>query len=87
MTLQESLLSRIEASLDTMRPYLRDDGGNIEIVELTDDMVLKLRLIGSCSTCPQSYMTMKAGIENAVRLAVPEVKGVEAVNLTTIEYD
>jgi Fe-S cluster biogenesis protein NfuA len=74
------LILKIEASLDTMRPYLKDDGGNVEIVEITDDMVVKVRLIGTCSTCPQSYMTMNAGIETAVRQAVPEVKSVIAVN-------
>jgi Fe-S cluster biogenesis protein NfuA len=63
-----------------MRPYLKDDGGNVEIVEVTDDMIVKVRLIGTCSTCPQSYMTMNAGIETAVKQAVPEIKSVIAVN-------
>lgn len=75
------LLEKIETSLDTMRPYLKDDGGNVEVVELTDEMILKLKLVGSCSTCPQSFMTMKAGIEEAVKRAVPEIKSVVAVNL------
>jgi Fe-S cluster biogenesis protein NfuA len=75
------LLAKIEASLDTMRPYLKDDGGNVEIVDITDDMTVRLRLIGACSTCPQSFMTMKAGIETAIRQAVPEVKSVMAINL------
>jgi len=76
-----ALLQRIEASLDTMRPYLKDDGGNVEVVEVTEDMIVKVRLVGACSTCPQSYMTMKAGIEEAVKRSVPEVQGVEAINL------
>jgi Fe-S cluster biogenesis protein NfuA len=76
------LLQRVEKSLDTMRPYLNDDGGNVEVVEITDDMIVRLKLIGACSTCPQSFMTMKAGIEEAVRRAVPEIKSVEAINLT-----
>jgi len=75
------ILDKIEASLDSMRPYLRDDGGNVEIVDVTDEGVLRLRLIGACSTCPQSFMTMKAGIETAVKQAVPEIKSVIAVNL------
>jgi len=78
----EALLKRVEKSLDTMRPYLNDDGGNVEIVEITDDMIVRLKLVGACSTCPQSFMTMKAGIEEAVRRAVPEIKGVVAINLT-----
>jgi Fe-S cluster biogenesis protein NfuA len=81
-TSNKELIARVETSLNTMRPYLNDDGGNVEIVEITDDMVVKLRLLGACSTCPQSFMTMKAGIEEAVRRAVPEIKGVVAVNLT-----
>lgn len=75
------LLSKIEASLDTMRPYLLSDGGNVEIVDVTDDMVVRLRLVGACRSCPQSFMTMKAGIETAVKQAVPEIKSVIAVNL------
>jgi Fe-S cluster biogenesis protein NfuA len=80
----KELLQRVESSLDTMRPYLNDDGGNVEVVEITDDMVLRLKLVGACSTCPQSYMTMKAGIEEAVMRSVPEIKSVMAVNLTTV---
>lgn len=77
----EELLPLVEASLDTMRPYLKDDGGNVEVVEITNEMVVKVRLLGACSTCPQSFMTMKAGIEEAVKRSVPQIKGVEAVNL------
>ncbi|MFN8324012.1 MAG: NifU family protein [Chitinophagales bacterium] len=83
-TENDNLLKRIEASLDTMRPYLNDDGGNVEVLEVTKDMVVKVRLLGACSTCPQSIMTMKAGIEEAVKRAVPEVRAVEAVNLTPV---
>lgn len=79
--LTEELLPLVEASLDTMRPYLKDDGGNVEVVDITDEMVVKVRLVGACSTCPQSFMTMKAGIEEAVKRSVPQIKGVEAVNL------
>ena len=73
------LQQQVEASLDTMRPYLMRDGGNVEVVEITKDMTLKVRLVGACENCPQSYMTMKAGIEDAVRKAVPSIKAVEAV--------
>ena len=75
------LIEKIEASLDTMRPYLKDDGGNVEVVGINDEMIVEVRLVGACSTCPQSYMTMKAGIEDAVKRAVPEIKGVVAINL------
>lgn len=84
-TESKDLLERVEKSLDTMRPYLSDDGGNVEVVEITDDMIVRLKLVGACSTCPQSFMTMKAGIEEAVRRSVPEIKSVVAINLT--KYD
>jgi Fe-S cluster biogenesis protein NfuA len=79
--MNKDLLSRIEASLDTMRPYLKDDGGDVEVVDVTDEMVVRLRLLGACKSCPQSFMTMKAGIETAMKQAVPEIKSVIAINL------
>lgn len=81
LTHSKELLQKVEASLDTMRPYLNDDGGNVEVVEITDDMIVRVKLVGACSTCPQSFMTMKAGIEEAVKRSVPEIKGVMAINL------
>jgi Fe-S cluster biogenesis protein NfuA len=87
ITQTNELLERVEASLNTMRPYLNDDGGNVEVVEITDDMIVMVKLVGACSTCPQSFMTMKAGIEEAVKRAVPEIKGVTAVNLAAPDLD
>lgn len=80
ITTAEDILQRVEASLDTMRPYLKDDGGNVEVVEITDEMIVRVKLVGACSSCPQSYMTMKAGIEEAVKRSVPEIKSVVAIN-------
>lgn len=82
MRTKEEILARVEMSLDTMRPYLKKDGGNVEVVELNDAMQLKLRLLGNCGTCPQSIFTMKAGIEEAILKSVPEIKQIEAINLT-----
>lgn len=79
------LLQRVEAALDTIRPYLEADGGNVSIEEITSDNVVRLRLLGSCGSCPMSIMTLKAGIEQAIMKAVPEIKGIEAVNLTDID--
>ena len=76
---QQELLQRVEDSLNTLRPYLKTDGGNIEVLEITDDMVLKLKLLGNCGDCPMSEMTMTAGVEDAIRRAVPEIQRVEAV--------
>jgi len=76
----EELLNKIETALDNIRPYLEADGGNVKVVELTEDMILKVELLGACGSCPMSTMTLKAGVEEAVRKAVPEVKSVEAIN-------
>ena len=82
----KQLYAKVEEALDTMRPYLASDGGNVEIIEITEDFVLKLKLLGACSTCPQSYMTMKAGIEEAVKKAVPQIMRIDAINLTPHPY-
>jgi Fe-S cluster biogenesis protein NfuA len=81
LTETNTILQRVEESLDTMRPYLKDDGGNVEVVAITDEMIVQVKLLGACGNCPQSFMTMKAGIEEAVKRSVPEIKGVVAVNI------
>jgi Fe-S cluster biogenesis protein NfuA len=80
--MQPELREQIESALDTIRPYLEADGGNVRIVELTEDKVLKIEMLGSCGTCPMSAMTLKAGVEEAIKRAIPEILRVEAVNLT-----
>jgi Fe-S cluster biogenesis protein NfuA len=80
-----SLLDQVEAALNTIRPYLETDGGNVSIQEITPDNVVKLKLLGSCGSCPMSIMTLKAGIEEAIKKAVPEITSVEAINLTDID--
>jgi Fe-S cluster biogenesis protein NfuA len=79
------LLQRVEGALDTIRPYLEADGGNVSVEEITAENVVKLRLLGACGSCPMSIMTMKAGIEQAIKRAVPEVESVEAINLTDMD--
>ncbi|MFC5284301.1 NifU family protein [Pedobacter alpinus] len=85
MSDQEDLLAKVEAALDTIRPYLIADAGNVSIIEITEDKILKLKLLGSCESCPMSMMTLKAGIEQAVKKAVPEIVSVEAINVTPLE--
>jgi Fe-S cluster biogenesis protein NfuA len=80
-----SLTDKVEAALDTIRPYLEADGGNVSIEEITADNVVKLKLLGSCGSCPMSIMTLKAGIEQAIKKAVPEITAIEAINLTDID--
>ena len=74
------LQQKVEDALNTIRPYLEADGGNVAVVEITSDNILKLELIGACKTCNMSFMTMKSGIEETIRKAVPEIKGIESVN-------
>ena len=71
---------KVEEALDTIRPYLEADGGNVEIVDISNDFVLKLELKGACKTCNMSQMTMKAGIEETIKRAVPEIKEIISVN-------
>ena len=73
------LRRRIEETLDTIRPYLMADGGSVRLQNVTEDMVVELELLGACGTCPMSMMTLRAGIEQAIKRAVPEVVRVEAV--------
>ena len=78
-------LARIEKALDQLRPYLEADGGNVKVLELTEEMVLKLELLGACGACSMSTMTMKAGIEQAIKREVPEIQSVIAVNMVQPE--
>ncbi len=75
------MLDRVEAALEKIRPFLIADGGNVRVIEITDDMIVRLELEGACGTCPMSPMTMKAGVEETLMKDVPEIKGVEAVNV------
>ena len=84
--IKQELYNKVEAALETMRPYLLNDGGDVEINEITDDNIVRLNLLGSCSTCPQSFMTMKAGIEEAIKRSVPSIIKVEAINITPHPY-
>ncbi len=76
------LLTKIEKALDSIRPYLETDGGNVKVLDVTSEGVVRLELLGSCGTCPMSAMTFKAGLEEAILKASPEITRVEAVNIT-----
>lgn len=79
------LLQKVERALDTIRPYLEADGGNVSVEEITSDNIVKLKLLGACGSCPMSIMTLKAGIEQAIKKDVPEIERVEAINLTDMD--
>lgn len=72
-------ISKIQNALDQVRPFLKADGGDVSFVEITDDRVVRIQLHGACKGCSISHITMKAGIEEAIRNAVPEIKTVEAI--------
>lgn len=80
----ENILQRVEDALNGIRPYLEADGGNVRVVELNSDLKVRLEFVGNCGTCPMSTMTFKAGVEEAIRRAVPEVTGIEVVNLQVV---
>jgi Fe-S cluster biogenesis protein NfuA len=75
-----NLLNRVNETLEMVRPYLQADGGDISVVELTDDMKLKVKLLGACGSCPFSIQTLKAGVEQAIRRDIPEITEVVAVD-------
>lgn len=74
------LIARIENTLDSLRPYLQADSGNVSLVDITEDMIVRLELLGACSSCSMSMMTLKAGIEQSLLKAIPEIRGVVAIN-------
>ncbi|MCS7037106.1 MAG: NifU family protein [Saprospiraceae bacterium] len=74
------LLQRIEEALSAVRPHLNADGGDVEVVDLTDDMFVHVRWTGMCQSCAMSEMTLRAGIAEAIRGKIPEIAGVKAVN-------
>jgi len=78
-TEQVTLKEKVKQSLEAVRPGLQADGGDVELVEVSDDGVVSLRLMGACRGCPMSTMTLKMGIERTLREQVPEVERVEAV--------
>lgn len=75
----QEIFQKVSSIIDELRPYLQDDGGDIELIEVTDDLVVKVRLQGACGACPYSIMTLKNGVEEAIRREIPEIK--EVVNV------
>lgn len=76
----QELIQKVQNVIEQIRPYLQADGGDISFVNLTDDMVVNVELQGSCGSCPYSRMTLKNGVESAVKRALPEIKSVEAID-------
>jgi Fe-S cluster biogenesis protein NfuA len=72
---------KVRNVLDQIRPYLQQDGGDIQFISLSEENIVNVELMGACGSCPYSLMTLKNGVETAIQKAIPEVKAVEAVNM------
>ncbi len=75
----ENLTQKVNIAIENLRPYLMSDGGDMELVEITNKNIVKVRLIGACKSCSMSPMTLKAGLEEALKSVAPEVTGVVAI--------
>ncbi len=78
----ETIIKRVEEALDQIRPFLKADGGDVLLLEITSDFIVKLELVGACKSCSMNVMTLKTGIEESIKRAVPEIKAIQAVNVT-----
>lgn len=81
---REEIEGKVLEALQQMRPFLNADGGDIELVEIQENGIVRVRLLGACSDCSMSIMTLKAGVEDAVKKAVPQIVAVEAVDVSAI---
>lgn len=79
-TEKQDLIALVDSALDDVRPHLAADGGNVEVVGITDENIVRVKWLGNCQNCSMSIMTMKAGLEQAIIGRVPNIVGVEAVN-------
>ncbi|MBB4078214.1 Fe-S cluster biogenesis protein NfuA [Lewinella aquimaris] len=82
MTIEErkDLITRVDSALDEVRPHLAIDGGNIEVLNVSDDKIVEIKWLGACNGCSMTAMTMKAGVEQTLKNRLPQITGVVAVN-------
>ena len=80
MSTTEEITTKVLEAMGQIRPFLIEDGGDIELVEITNDMVVKVEFKGTCTNCSMNTMTFKSGVQDTIMKAVPEIKRVEAVN-------
>ncbi|MFC2085224.1 NifU family protein [Bacteroidota bacterium] len=78
--MNEEITDKVNKALEIIRPYLKADGGDVELVKISEDGIVEVRLMGACVGCPMSQMTLRAGVERALMREVPEIKRVEAVS-------
>lgn len=79
LNMEDNMREKVEKAIEKIKPMLAADGGSLELVEVTSDGIVKVRLTGACGGCPMSQMTLKMGIERILKKEVPEIKSVEAV--------
>jgi Fe-S cluster biogenesis protein NfuA len=77
---KNAISEKVNVALKQLRPFLEADGGDMELVEITDDAIVRVKLLGACKDCSMSIMTMKAGLEEAIKKVAPEVQRVEAID-------
>ena len=80
MHTNEELKELVNNSIEQLRPFLHDDGGDMELIDITEDGIVRVKLLGACSSCSMSVMTLKAGLEEALLKVAPEIKGVISVD-------
>lgn len=74
------LIQQIELALDDIRPHLAVDGGNVSVIDVSEELVVQVKWLGACESCSMSAMTMKAGVEQAIKSRLPQIHSVEAIN-------
>jgi len=77
-----SLIDKVENALEEIRPYLIADGGDIKVISVDNNNIANIELLGTCENCPMSPMTLKSGVEEAIKNNVPEIKGINAINFS-----
>lgn len=77
---KQELIQQLDLALDDLRPHLKVDGGDVEIVDVTEDQSVMIKWLGNCEMCSMSSMTMRAGIEQTLKSKFPQIKSVEAIN-------
>ncbi|MEM7571653.1 MAG: NifU family protein [Bacteroidota bacterium] len=77
---KQDWITKVDQALENVRPHLAIDGGNVEVVDVTDQLLVKVKWMGACVGCSMSQMTMRAGVEQTIKSALPEIQAVEAVN-------
>ncbi len=76
---KDSIMRKLKNIIEQVRPYLQQDGGDVKLVDLTDDGIVLVELTGACGSCPYSTMTLKNGIESVIKKAIPEIKSVNQI--------